>query len=149
MGDSHISEPSTTLALLISHDCHNDCRFGHSSKKKSSYAVYITLTLSTNDLDSKDLPKEITVVNRQKGAMTWTILHQQNHRAFSRMKGPAVYPPFPKAVKGLYDNHHQDPLGYSVNENGPDISWDWIHLPIGQPSSREAFRLPKTNIFET
>ena len=52
MGDNHISEPSTTLALLtplISHDCHNDCRFGHSSKKTPLLLCnHITLTLSTN-----------------------------------------------------------------------------------------------------
>lgn len=36
-----------------------------------------------------------------KGSNDLDNFSPKKSRAFSRMKGPAVYPPFPKAVKGL------------------------------------------------
>lgn len=114
-------------------------------KKHRSFCVIISLwPFQPTVTLSKDLPKEITVVNRQKGAMTWTIFHPKKSRAFSRMKGPAVYPPFPKAVKGLYDNHHHGSLGIFRKKNRPNLNLLGLDpsTPIDQPSSREAFRLP-------
>ena len=54
-------------------------------KKHRSFCVIISLwPFQPTVTLSKDLPKEITVVNRQKGAMTWTIFHPKKSHQKTR-----------------------------------------------------------------
>ena len=120
-------------------------------KKHRSFCVIISLwPFQPTVTLSKDLPKEITVVKRQKGAMTWTIWTQKITELFQGWKVPPFTRRSQRPLRDYMTTTTKDPLGYSFKQKtGPIFLGIGSISRIDQPSSREAFRLPKTNIFET
>lgn len=120
-------------------------------QKTTSPFVYPLLTLSTNGHSLQGSSQRDHCGEQTKGSNDLDNFAPKKSGAFSRMKGPPV--PAGKRPLRDYDNHHTIP--WDIPEKKP-AEFEFIGIGSSphrgtsfETVSREAFRLPKTNIFET